>query len=300
MATRASGRGVEQRLPARGGGRIEASGRRRGGVQAQLVGAQHRKDRRHPIGCLVDVDPEHRIGERAVAVHLGDRHIVVPVGDRAFGGVRLERDVVQAEGRRDHDRIVDAIAVEFRIVLPWAPGIEHGLDGGREGGRERDDRPDVEIAVRPTVKPPANPERHAVVDRRVTQCAGNPQALDVPVRRDVGFHADHGVSAQQLHRGSGAREIGARQESGRQPIRVHFESHGQRGGRRDGRLNHRVQVERVGPEGFVAERPVPKDVLTLRGNIERRSREQALERCGSARRRSWAAMVGASRRNGDQ
>src|SRR2546426_6504287 len=44
---------------------------------SQLVGAQHGEDRCHPIGRLLDVDAEQGIGERAVAMHLSDGHVVV-------------------------------------------------------------------------------------------------------------------------------------------------------------------------------------------------------------------------------
>src|SRR3989441_3791013 len=60
----------------------------------------------------------------------------------------------------------------------------------------------------------------------------------------------------------------------RSPVRVHLEADGQRRGRRHCRLDHLVQMEGVGPEGLVAERPEAEDVLALRRHVERRSRSE--------------------------
>src|SRR5919197_2308435 len=139
-------------------------------------------------------------------MHLRDRHVGIPVRDGTLGGVRLERDGAPPERRWDDDRIVDAVAVELRIVLPRSPRIEDGLRGGGQRRRQRDDGADVEIMIRQAVYAPADAGRHRVIDRRVTQRARDAYALDMAVVRDVGLYADDRIAAQEFHRGSRAGE----------------------------------------------------------------------------------------------
>src|SRR6185503_8870615 len=94
-----------------------------------------------------------RLREGAMATHLGDRHLTIPV--REVLAVTRGGDAVQGLepiGGRDHLRSVLAVEVEARVVAPFAPGVVDGLLLGGQRRRERDDRAGVEIAVRPAVQ----------------------------------------------------------------------------------------------------------------------------------------------------
>src|SRR5439155_19844563 len=116
---------------------------------------------------------------------------------------------------------------------------------------------------------PPDPLGHRVVDGRVTQGTGDPEPLDMSVRRDVGLHADDGGAPQELHCGGGAREVRAPEEPGGQPLRIDLEPDSECGSWGDSGLDDLIQVERIGPEGLVAKRPMPKDELPFGGEVER-------------------------------
>ena len=62
---------------------------------------------------------------RALAAHLRDGDIAVPVRDlRAVAGEGDAVDAVQPVGRRNDDRLAEAVDVEARVVLALAPGVE--------------------------------------------------------------------------------------------------------------------------------------------------------------------------------
>ena len=57
-----------------------------------------------------------------------------------------------------------------------------------------------------------------------------------------------------------------------------------------------VQVERVGPEGLVAERPVAEDVAARQGDVSRRLRDPCCDgRTGAARVHGGSGEIGAAR-----
>src|SRR6059058_3136274 len=82
------------------------------------------------------------------------------------------------------------------------------------------------------------------------------------------------ASRRSSYRRRRTGEIGTGEEAGRQRRRIDLETHRQRCRRRHAGLNHLVQVQRVGPERLVAKGPVSKDVLALRGNVHRRTRDE--------------------------
>src|SRR5215470_17693345 len=112
--------------------------------------------------------------------HLRHADIAVPVGNHAVARVGLEADALEAEGgcKDDWDRGAEQgferLAVEdlkTRIEFAGAPALERRLveDHGRQG----DDRAHVQRAIGPTVETLADPGGDRVIDRRMTQRAGN-------------------------------------------------------------------------------------------------------------------------------
>ena len=117
----------EERLPTLGRLGIKTPPGRRWYREIELVLPQRRQLGCHEIRCLVDIDPERRVGEVAVPMHLGHGDVGVPVRHRALRRVGLARDALEAEGGRDHDGTVDPIPVEFRVVLAGTPRVVDGF-----------------------------------------------------------------------------------------------------------------------------------------------------------------------------
>jgi hypothetical protein len=153
---------------------IETVLRRFGRPKTELIVEQRLELRGDEIRRLVDEEADSRIAETAVATHLADADVVVPVRDRAVGGVGLEADALEPVYRRRHDRHrlhsgmqleeVDAIeCMVSRIVLAGTPRAEFGLERGKSRGQPGD-HTDVEIVIRPAVEPLADAFRERVVD----------------------------------------------------------------------------------------------------------------------------------------
>ena len=60
--------------------------------------------------------------------------------------------------------------------LPGPHELYTAFCAGGSAGRERDDRADVEVVVRPAVEPRADAGSEGVVDRRMTERAGDADA----------------------------------------------------------------------------------------------------------------------------
>ena len=163
------------------------------------------------VGAVGHVHAGARLRERAVAAHLRDGDVAVPVRDvvAVAGGV-MRLMPAQAVRGRDHLRAVHAVQVEARVVLALAPGVVDRLRLRRQRGRQRDDRARVEVAVGPAVEPLADAGRERVVDRRVAQRAGDADARQ-RVRAvdglDRALQADDRVELEQRDRRRGARRL---------------------------------------------------------------------------------------------
>src|SRR5262245_59249498 len=104
MTTRTTRLVPKQLLAADGRASIEAVRWRFGRAQAELVIEQGRQLRRDQVRRLRDREANSRIAEAAVATHLPDADVAVPVGDGSITGECLEADSLQSEDRRNHDR----------------------------------------------------------------------------------------------------------------------------------------------------------------------------------------------------
>jgi hypothetical protein len=104
MARAASGLIAEHVLATSGSRGIEAVTPGLGTEQAQLVIEQRSQLRRDQIWPLPDEQTDSRIGEVALAAHLADAHVAVPVRDGPIGCHGLEPHALQAVDGRDHDR----------------------------------------------------------------------------------------------------------------------------------------------------------------------------------------------------
>src|SRR6188472_2185863 len=140
---------VEDRLTAFGGRSIEAPFRRSRRRERKLVEVERTELRRHEIGAVADVPVagfrgdrillrivEARIVEGAAPVHLGDRDVGVPVGDRAEARERAEVHSGEPErGRNEGSRGLAvrlhrlSVLVELRVVEAGAPAAQHRPDG---------------------------------------------------------------------------------------------------------------------------------------------------------------------------
>src|SRR5688572_33105417 len=78
---------------------IDRPGERLRRSQRQLVVQQGRQLRRDQIGRLIDEEADSWIAEGAMAAHLADAHVAVPVRDRAVAGVGLKADTLEAIDR---------------------------------------------------------------------------------------------------------------------------------------------------------------------------------------------------------
>jgi hypothetical protein len=78
----------------------------------------------YQVRGVLNVDPEEGLAEIALAVHLRDGDIGVPVRDRSFAGVRLERNSLEAVRGRDYHEMIDPILVEVGIVKARTPGCQ--------------------------------------------------------------------------------------------------------------------------------------------------------------------------------
>ena len=124
-----------------------------------------------------DAQAQTWLGHRAQAAHLGHGDVAVPVGDLvAVTGEGDAVDASQAIGRRDDDRLAEAVEVVTRIELARALGIEDHLHRGIDGGGQRDDRTGIEVTVGPAIEAFADAGRERVVYGRVAQRAGDAHA----------------------------------------------------------------------------------------------------------------------------
>jgi hypothetical protein len=213
---------------------------------------------------MFDVDSETRVGEVAVPAHLGDGHIRIPVRDRSFRRVRFVPDLGQAIRRRERQGRVLAVDVVARVVFAGTPGIVDSLLVGGQRWGECNDRPDVELAIRPAILSTTDPRHDRVVDRGVTQRAGNAELRDVIVRIHGGLEADDGVHLEQSDRRGRALEIDRLQNPRRQHVGVHLQPDLQGRCRVDALFDDLVQPELVCPELFVAKGIEPEDPLAIR------------------------------------
>src|SRR5262245_45452667 len=76
---------------------VKRPGRRFWHVQPQLIVEQRRELGRHEIRRLCDREIDAWVAEIAMATHLADTHIAVPIRDRAVRREGLEADTFQSE-----------------------------------------------------------------------------------------------------------------------------------------------------------------------------------------------------------
>src|SRR3954447_6045413 len=131
-----------------------------------------------------------RIVESPLAVHLCVRDIGVPVRHAAPSGIGVQVDAGETKGGGQQSRSAFAVRpkgltvhIELRVVSPRSPAVEDAPDlfivlaerggKGREDRRHGDDRADVKITVGPAVETPTDAVGEGVVDRRVTNGAGD-------------------------------------------------------------------------------------------------------------------------------
>src|SRR5262245_34330002 len=103
MARAASTFVAKYLLAACGGGFIDAARRRLRRAQAQLVIEQRGKLRRDEVRRLLNEHADTRIAEAAVAAHLTDADVAVPVGNRAVCRVGFETNAFQTVDWRDQN-----------------------------------------------------------------------------------------------------------------------------------------------------------------------------------------------------
>ena len=225
-----------------------------------LVCAQRGELWSYEVGRLSNVDAEPRVGKVALAVHLGDSDVGVPVRHRPFCRVGLVLDVRQSVGGWQDEWRTLAIDIEARIVHPRSPRVVDGLFAGRECWGQGDDRADVQLAVRPPVLPAPDAGHHGVVNGGVTERAGDSETRDVIRGVDLGLHPDNRV---HLEKGDGrgrALEVDLVQNTWWKSVCIHLEADLERRGRVDRFLDDVVQVKRVGPELLVAKRLEAKNL----------------------------------------
>ena len=273
VALRALSGATKHQLPARGGRGIEATGRGRWCRETQLVRLQRRQLRADGIGRrVVHIHPGTRLVERAVAMHLRDADVSVPV--RHILTVAGSGDLVnalEAIRGRDHLRSVLSIKVVARIVLPCSPRVVDRLLSWRECGRERDDRAGIEVAIRPSVEPLTDPRSERVVRGGVTERAGNSdshQRIVVSRAHDGSLQPYDGVELEERDRRRRAREadraaLNPLHHLGRQRVGIDLETDGERRRWVDRVHDDQIHVQRVRPERFVAVRVEAEDVLPL-------------------------------------
>ena len=231
VARRATPASFEDRLPARGRGRIERPGFRFRRRDRELVVVQARElggdevlrgarvprsgFRGHRIFRRV-VQP--RIEVHARAVHLRDGDVGVPVRHRSPAVVGVQVDACEPERGRNHGRAALAVGpcglsvlVELGVVLAGAPAIQHLHDGrlidaekvleGLQARRDGDNGADIEIAIGPAVEAPADAMGERIVHGRMTESAGDAdRAHGLAIGVEERLHADDRVRAQELDR----------------------------------------------------------------------------------------------------
>src|SRR6185503_15115906 len=197
-----------------GGGDVEAADRCGWRGKTQLVGLKRRELRAHPIvGSVAYVHAGARLREGAMATHLGDRHIAVPIREvLAVPGRGDALHGLESIGRRDHLWAVPAVEVEARVVATLAPGVVDRLLRGGHRGRKRDDRTRIEIAIGPSVQAFADARSERIVHRRVAERTGDAYAGELVLAVDCldgPLDADDGVELEERDRGRGALQADA-------------------------------------------------------------------------------------------
>src|SRR5438876_1200107 len=254
------------------------------GHTPSVAGAAPRRNR------VLVLAAQARIEERARAVHLGRANVRVPVGDRAEPGPRVQVDAREAEGRWNERPGLLAIRPERLPVLvklgveaARPPACEHRLDGreidAKEIGerfevwRERHDRADVQVAVRPAVEAPTDAGGEGVVDGRMTEGALDADRSDAAERVEEARHAHDRIQLEERQGRRGVVEVYfaclemffQRMVQG---VLVYLEADGQRGLRAYAAAHAAmllagdsfVELQRVAPERFIAERGESEDL----------------------------------------
>src|SRR2546423_7855595 len=196
-------------------------------------------------------------------MHLRDGHVVVPVRDGTLGRVGLILDLRQSVSRRQYEGCTLPVEVEARIVRAGGPTSQHGPLRLRIDRHSSQDSAYLEIAVRPSIETVTNTGEEGVVHRRMTERAGDTDALDVPVVAKRGSHTDHGVLAQKFSRPSRTERIVNEKLGQVQPVHVDLEAEAERFQWRDVTLDDLMQPCGVSPELLVAEGVVSEDFPAL-------------------------------------
>src|SRR5687768_2072949 len=161
MTTGAPGVVAKDLFPTSDGSLVQAAPRSARRTKAQLILEKRPQLRRHQVRALRNEQPDPWIAEIALAAHLTNSHVAVPIGDRTIGGERLESHPTQAVDRRYHDgqrwtverddvRTVEGVMP--RIIFAWAPCSEFRFRGLVQRRRQCDDGADIQVRVGPAVQ----------------------------------------------------------------------------------------------------------------------------------------------------
>jgi hypothetical protein len=213
------------------------------------------------VGWVLHADADSRVGERPVAVHLGNAHVEIPVGD--VGAVTSVNDPVQAQepvGRGYDHWSVYTIEIEARIVPARTPRAVHGLQLSGQSRRQRDDRSRVEIGILPSIQSRSDARGERIIHRGVAEGASradpNKGVAAFCSRFDGALQSHNGIQLEKRYRGCRISQadraaLDTLYYLRRQRVGIDFETHLQRCGWIYGRLNDFVHPEGVGPERFV-------------------------------------------------
>ena len=84
--------------------------------------------------------------------------------------------------------------------MPGPHLANSALRSAGSAGRQPDDRADIQVVIRPAVEPPPDAGRQRIVDRRMTERTGDPDARELASVVDLAHHANHRIELEQRQR----------------------------------------------------------------------------------------------------